>query len=605
MKFIRNAVAIGALAGATVVACSSQHGATPGTASNTHQVGNAPAGDNTGSVGMNLITPNGAQIFSVSWSITGTTPYPSYPGGSVNLGDAGIAGNVEFVVGGIESTTSGTPYTLTVTGADTNGDPCSGTSAPFGVAAGADNYVGINITCVIPTDAAVATDANTGSVQIDAGISYVTQGAIQCPGIQSVSVYPALGLVQSGAAASEDLLSVTGVSTNQAPGGTLGTFAWTTNALPGSLPATSTSGTSIQFNCNVAGPGTWTIGVQLQDNTIPVGADASANVCAGQTDTTLTGITVNCAGSGCFLAPGQINCSATADAGGCTPTANNTTSNCGTCGNTCPPAANPTFTQCTSSSSAPGGFACSAPPAVPCTGGVAGAYTPAGCVPCLGNRNGGVCTPTEALVVNFDILTNHVTASTPTTKAASCYLCMVAGECLDTTAGTIGTAPNTVTAHNITGAECGDTGIDGTTGVTNDSSASVTQCSDALQCVLTGGGTYSDPSTGAVLTGGTGECTTGTPGAASSDPSATVGNCYCGANQGSACTSSGPIGPCHTNEATDVSAYVGGATDYTDTLADFTAPNLSPGGVGNQVLNCALTANCNICFTGTATPGTP
>jgi len=300
---------------------------------------------------------------------------------------------------------------------------------------------------------------------------------------------------------------------------------------------------------------------------------------------------------GCFLPTGDINCPTQTNT--CVPTPNNTTSNCGTCGNGC----SGSTSLCTASGSAPGGYACGAPPPpVPCTGGSAGAFTPAGCVPCLGNRNGGVCTTTEAAVLNFDIVVNGVTAATPTTKAGSCYYCMVAGECLDSAAKS---SVNGVVTHDVTGAECGDTGSDSATQTSNDSSASASQCLDALQCVLTGGGTFSDPSTGATLTGGLGECTTGTAGAASTDPNASIGNCYCGANAGAACISAGPIGPCHTNIATDVSAYVGGATDYTDTLSDLTAQNLSPGGVGIQVLNCALTSNCNICFSGTATPGTP
>jgi hypothetical protein len=466
------------------------------------------------------------------------------------LGDAGIAGNVEFVVGGIEATTSGTPYTLTVAGADTNGDPCTGTSNPFGVAAGADNYVGINIVCTIPTDAAVATDANTGSVQIDAGITYVTQGAINCPGIQSVSVYPALGLSQAGAAASEDLLTVTGVSANQASGGTLGTFAWTTNAPAGSLPATSTSGTAIQFNCNVAGPGTWTINTQLQDNTIPVGQDASANVCAGQTDTTLTGITVNCAGSGCFLPVGDINCSATADAGGCTPTPNSTTSNCGTCGNVCSGAT----PICTISGSAPGGFKCAASPPVPCT--VAGQTN---CVQCPGST-GGVCDATEALFVNIDITNGVVTTNTPDSAPTGCYECLLGGSCIDSPA-----------AHQA-GLECEDltgnfTDFGGATGVAS------TLCDNALACIV------------------------GTQGAGCAANAEGEAFCYCGTGPGATIASCNGDGAAVNGNclSTLVLGYPFASTNTPSVLPGLTG-SAYPSGKAMALISCAQTNSCTQCL---------
>ena len=203
------------------------------------------------------------------------------------------------------------------------------------------------------------------------------------------------------------------------------------------------------------------------------------------------------------------------------------------------------------------------------------------CVPCWGSSTTGVCTPTEALVINYDILKNALTATAPPSKATSCYYCMIAGICLDSLPKeSVEVDGVKVITENAQGLECGDP-------MTADNIAAMNpgQCLDALSCTLTGNGSNVT-------------CTTSTPDMASTDPNATVGNCYCGANMGADCInpSLGPIGVCKANEATDVSAYVGGASDVTDTLADFTAPNLSPGGVGNQVLNCALTANCNACF---------
>jgi hypothetical protein len=229
----------------------------------------------TGSVGLDLLTPKGTSIYSVQWTISnGTNSYS----GNVNVGDAGIVGGVEFVAGGIAA---GPGYVLTIIGYDTNNDPCSGTSAPFSVVADADTYVGLNITCTVPTDAATATLNETGSVQVDAGVTYVQQDAFSCPGISSVSVLPALGELGGSPLA----LSAVTVGGDVPP-----TFVWSTNAPAGSL--TSTTGASSGFQCLATG--TWQITVQAEELEIPVGSDAAVNVCQGIAYTTLTAL-ANCA----------------------------------------------------------------------------------------------------------------------------------------------------------------------------------------------------------------------------------------------------------------------------------------------------------------------
>ena len=264
-----------ALASVLAMACS-----TASTVSNPNQVPSTSAASNTGSIGMNLVTPNGTQLFAVTWSLTGSGGAPSYPGGTVNISDAGIAGNVEFVVGGIAATGMGQSYTMTITGYDTNNDPCSGTSAPFGVVADADTYVLLSVTCVVATDAATATINNTGSVQVDAAINYVQQDAFACPGISSVSILPALGEVGGPPLA----LAVTTIGGDVPP-----TFVWSTNAPAGSL--TSTTGASTVFECLATG--TWQITAQAEELEVPIGSDADVNVCQGVAYTTITAL-ANC-----------------------------------------------------------------------------------------------------------------------------------------------------------------------------------------------------------------------------------------------------------------------------------------------------------------------
>jgi hypothetical protein len=147
---------------------------------------------------------------------------------------------------------------------------------------------------------------------------------------------------------------------------------------------------------------------------------------------------------------------------------------------------------------------------------------------------------------------------------------MVASGCLDSLPKR---SVSGVTTQNKQDVECDDPASASSVAATSPS-----DCKDALSCVLTGDGTNVT-------------CTTSTPDMASTDVNASVANCYCGTHQGAACISMGPNGPCASSEATDL-----GTTDPTMAIANFTDGTQSPGAVGNQVLNCALTGNCNVCF---------
>ena len=190
MKLSRTRFALGlAVATAAVAACSSQHGSSIGTGSGNGgaNVGTLVAGAHTGSVGMHLTIGNGVHVNALNWSISNGT---STATGTVNItDDAGHeAQSIEFVAGDIPA---GTGYVVTLSGNDSNGDPCTGTSAPVAVMAGATSAAVVIVTCTVPTDAALATTVDSGNIAVDAGVVLVNQAAFQCPGITGVSISPA------------------------------------------------------------------------------------------------------------------------------------------------------------------------------------------------------------------------------------------------------------------------------------------------------------------------------------------------------------------------------------------------------------------------------
>jgi len=147
-------------------------------------VGSGGNNPNVGSVGLQLVLAPGLGLYSVNWTIAnGGASYS----GAVDLGDAQITGGVEFVAGGI---LAGSGYVLTLSATDSNGDPCSGASDPFTVMASAVSTVGLLLTCVIPTDAAIAADIGTGAAGVDGGVTVVIQPPLVCPSIASFSISP-------------------------------------------------------------------------------------------------------------------------------------------------------------------------------------------------------------------------------------------------------------------------------------------------------------------------------------------------------------------------------------------------------------------------------
>ena len=286
MKLIRNSFAAGiAFAALTVAACSSQHGAT-GTGSSSNG-GGTDIGSNTGtqgsfgSVGMHLdigTPPNGATVTQLSWTISnGTNTYTG-----VNV--VGDAQSFEFVQGGI---LAGTGYTVKLTGTDSNGDPCSGTSSTFTIVAGAVTQTTLAVFCVQPNGDASPADVNTGTVEVDASVTLVPGGSTACPGISSFSISPAE--IGPGQPAALTLIST----------GPAATITWSvTPAGGGAFGSTTAANTT--FVC--AAPSSPSFVPQVTVTATVALPDSGA--CTGQTFTTQSAL-VNCEGTATVVDSGS------------------------------------------------------------------------------------------------------------------------------------------------------------------------------------------------------------------------------------------------------------------------------------------------------------
>jgi hypothetical protein len=399
MKLIRNAFVAGfSVATISLAACTAQQGSTGSAGSNNVGVTNGPAGsENVGSVGAQLTIGNGVTVTSLNWTLSNATN--TYMG-TVTVG---AAQTVEFVAGGVVAGT----YTLTLTGFDSNGDPCTGTSSGITVTAGLVSSASIVVTCTVPADTSTPTTVNTGSLGIDASVVLVYQPPYVCPGIESWSGSPASVLPPQVAL-------LTSLST--AGSGGTPTILWSTTAAGASI--TNATSADATFNC---GTFTGSAAVTLTVGLIgagPGGVDAG-QVCTSPTtsnyQTLSTTVVCETGGSVACFAPTPNAC--TTDAGSVCVSFATDINNCGSCGN-----------KCASGDTCNSGT-CTAPPPVPCT-----AAGQTNCIPCDQNTN-GVCTQTEALIVTRDIEKGlySTTGTTRKLTATSCYECMVTADCIDST----------------------------------------------------------------------------------------------------------------------------------------------------------------------------
>jgi hypothetical protein len=198
------------------------------------------------------------------------------------------------------------------------------------------------------------------------------------------------------------------------------------------------------------------------------------------------------------------------------------------------------------------------PDAAPDTGGGLGPCTTAGqtgCVQCDGN-SGGLCTPTEAAFIAYDVKKGNVTApgATSATSPNSCYECLLQAGCLDDT------------AFMDHGKECEvgpfDLAADALT------TGTAAECETVVSCIL-----------------------------GSSCASVDVSACFCGtAGLSSTCQGNpapGPInGACASDIATGLGFPVSDGTDNTKNLTDTTRA----AGRADQIFQCALSNGCPTCL---------
>ena len=534
MKFKRIAAAVGIAAAIAIVACSS------GQSSSTKVGGGSSSQGDTGTVGGTLTIGAGVNVTSLNWSIgNGATPYT----GTVNIGDAQ---SVEFVAGGI---LQGGGYTVTISGNDSNGGTCSGTSGTFTVVAGGLTQVGVNVTCVdiAANDAAVAADVTTGSVYVNANVTLdaSTAAATQCPGISSFSINPAEVLLGQPAQLGLSTVgptpvitwSVTGVSPTTAGG----TFSPSANVANPTFLG-NTPGSVVQITATVALP--------------------DSGICAGVEFTSLSAdVTVEGAPPDSGTGPADTG-TGPADTG-------------------TGPADTGTGPADTGTGAADTGTGVDAGPValVPCT-----AVGQTNCVSCIGNGDGvsvgAPCTATEAVLVALDIKNGTATApgpdpfpdqGNPADPANGCYNCLWFNGALDDV------------AFGDSGHECQDTSGNFTSGVAGSGTGNTDTFSDIcvqlLTCITTGEPTATPP-----IAGGCAQTNGG------------IDNCYCGPGGGSpsSCPSNGAAtnGVCKTYET---NGFHFAPSDSTDILKNY-SDKAEPSGVANQIIVAANANSCSQCL---------
>jgi hypothetical protein len=202
------------------------------------------------------------------------------------------------------------------------------------------------------------------------------------------------------------------------------------------------------------------------------------------------------------------------------------------------------------------------------------------CVTCSGST-GGLCSPTEALIVQYDI-TNGLATASGAEPSTACYACLETNGCLDDTVGD-------------TGHECGDLSGNFTNGATTPvTGLASTTCINTLTCVLDSTSTTAGDMVSQFQVGGL----PATP-AGCQSTSDGLTYCFCGPSGGSAsaCAAAGVTanGACFSQMALGFSHNA--VTDTTDIIGKDFNNTTEPSGMANQILLCGATAShCPMCL---------
>lgn len=301
------------------------------------------AGRTVGDIHAKFSIPGGITLESLDYTING----PTSTSGVVDLSHS--ANSVEFVVGGL---TAGSGYTLAMSGADTNGDPCVSQPTPFTVGVMETTMVDLTVVCTIGGGSYVIADAGTGSVQASATVVEVQNPTTTCPIIAS---YGAAN-VEFQPGTSTDI-AVTTNPPNAAISFSMTTVGDAGAAVVGTVTATKTGATfacvnpgRVQLTVTTSAPlaldagqcpnQSQSIWIHCEDLVCPANLTACRSVCV---DTTSDANNCGACGTTCQAGATCVNgaCTLVCPAGmtSCGSDCVNLQTNpndCGACGNVCP-----------------------------------------------------------------------------------------------------------------------------------------------------------------------------------------------------------------------------------------------------------------------------
>ncbi len=518
MKLVRNAILLSLAVGAASMAgCSSTSSpistGAPSAVAGPQGGSSEEPGAQTGTVGIQLQLAPGITLSSVGYTITNSTL-----GGFTTITGTIPVGNSQTV--GVTLTLPvGGGFSISLTATDSNGDICAGGPATFTITAGTSTGVSLSLVCSQVSDAGdagfVTPDVNVGTVtfMVDASLQTTVVSRSACAAATSVVASPNEVNVGHG-------IALTGAGVDPSNMTSDVVLSWGATGGAGSL--SQAFGTTSNFNCTSPGTETVTLTASI--------ADGGASCPGG-----LGALTI------------QVQCDAVSDAGMDTGTAD-TGADTGS-----PDTGVDTGTPDTGADTG-----ADAGPLAPCT-----SAGQANCVKCQGST-GGVCTPTEALIVQHDIAKNGVSAA-GNDSASSCYTCLFNNGCIDDSQGDV--------QH-----ECEDSTVAHGTAV---------QCQNVVSCIFGSDSLSTDTlATGTTAQGySSGNCS-----------SVATYVCYCGtASLTGSCggTSSAANGNCSSAIAAGSGFPV---SDGTDNLGHFAPDTTYASGMATQIFKCAVNNSCSTCL---------
>jgi hypothetical protein len=214
-----------------------------------------------GVLSLALALPTGTVITSVQYTIHSAQPTspPDDKMGTIDISDAMAQPSVET------SYPASSDDLITLTATTALGEPCSGTSDPFTVAANAQAVVGVRLVCGLLTADLVNPDASAGSVRING--TFVDDSDV-CPVLNSWTVSP----LQTGTTGT---IAVNATASDGDPGDSL-TYKWTATPAPAMDPFTNSSAASTTFTCRSSG--TFSLTITVDDHHVPQNCTAMRTV---------------------------------------------------------------------------------------------------------------------------------------------------------------------------------------------------------------------------------------------------------------------------------------------------------------------------------------